>query len=320
MKRVTEGVSLIESTVRRACVTGGAGFIGSHLVDALRVRGIEVVVLDDLSSGQAENLSKHSDGLELIEGSVTEPAMCSAAVQGCDLVFHLASRVSVVESVEKPGLYRSICAGGTRQMLEAAEAAGVRRLIHAGSCSVYGDAPPPIREDAPTSPTSPYAAAKLEAEEHCREFARGGRIETVCPRFFNVYGPRQRADSPYAGVIAIFAAMAARGETPVIFGTGEQTRDFIHVADIVNGLLLAGITGGVGGGQPINLGSGRTTSILELGVFLGCGVPRHEPARQGEILHSLADPSLARRVLGFKSAVELEAGLQDPSLRDSGEG
>ena len=320
MKRVTEGVSLIESTVRRACVTGGAGFIGSHLVDALRVRGIEVVVLDDLSSGQAENLTKHSDGLELIEGSVTESAMCWAAVQGCDLVFHLASRVSVVESVEKPGLYRSICAGGTRQMLEAAENAGVRRLIHAGSCSVYGDAPPPISEDAPTSPTSPYAAAKLEAEEHCREFARGGRLETACPRFFNVYGPRQRADSPYAGVIAIFAAMAARGETPVIFGTGEQTRDFIHVADIVNGLLLAGIAGDVGGGQPINLGSGRATSILELTAFLGCGVPRHEPARQGEILHSSADPSLARRVLGFKSAVELEAGLQDPGLRHSGEG
>jgi UDP-glucose 4-epimerase len=316
---VTEGGSAIEATVRRACVTGGAGFIGSHLVDALRSRGIEVAVLDDLSSGRLENLSRHQAGVELIEGSVTDPAMCAAAVHGCDLVFHLASRVSVVESMEKPALYRSICEGGTRRMLEAAEAAGVRRLIHAGSCSVYGDAPPPIGEDASTAPTSPYAAAKLEAEEHCRAFAREGRLETVCPRFFNVYGPRQRADSPYAGVIAIFAAMAARGEAPVIFGTGEQTRDFIHISDIIGGLLLAGVACDVGDGQPINLGSGRATSILELAEILGCDPPRHEAGRSGEIVHSLADTTRARRVLGFESSVELERGLQDPRLAGPGQ-
>jgi UDP-glucose 4-epimerase len=311
---VTESGSAIEATVRRACVTGGAGFIGSHLVDALLSRGIEVTVLDDLSSGRVENLSTHEGGLDLIEGSVTEPAMCAAAVRGCDLVFHLASRVSVVESLEKPSLYQSVCAGGTRRMLEAAEAAGVRRLIHAGSCSVYGDAPPPIGEDASTAPMSPYAAAKLEAEEHCRAFAREGRLETVCPRFFNVYGPRQRADSPYAGVIAIFAAMAARGEAPVIFGTGEQTRDFIHVSDIVDGLLLASVASGVGEGRPINLGSGHATSVLELATLLGCDPPSHAEGRRGEILHSLADASLARRVLNFESSVELEQGLKDPRL------
>lgn len=307
----------IAGSVRRACVSGGVGFIGSHLVDALRARGIHVTVLDDFSSGHLENLSAHEDDVKIIRGSVTDAGTCADAVADCDLVFHLASRVSVVESLERPELYRSICQDGTRCMLEAAEAAGVRRLVHAGSCSVYGDAPPPISEDAPTSPTSPYAAAKLRAEELCRAFARENRLETACPRFFNVYGPRQRADSPYAGVIAIFASMAARGEAPVIFGSGEQTRDFIHVSDVVEGLLQAAIAHEVGDGRAINLGSERPTSILELASLLGCDPPRHEPARKGEIMHSQADASLAKHLLGFRCLVDLKSGLKDRALTGS---
>lgn len=177
---------------RRVCVTGGAGFIGSHLVDGLRRAGLMVVVLDDLSTGLRDNLSHHAHGVEFVEGSIEDPAAREDAVAGCDLVMHLASRVSVAESVADPELYRRIVGAGTRDMLESAVAAGAGRLVLAGSCSVYGDAPPPIAETATPAPASPYAEAKLVAEGHCRAFAEAGRIATVCPRFFNVYGPRQR--------------------------------------------------------------------------------------------------------------------------------
>ena len=299
----------LRGTFQRVCVTGGAGFIGSHLVDGLRRAGVAVVVLDDFSSGRMENLAHHADGVELVEGSIGDAAARKKALAGCDLVMHLASRVSVAESVAEPTLYHRVVAEGTRDMLESAVAAGVGRLVLAGSCSVYGDATPPIAETATPAPGSPYADAKLVAESHCRSFAEAGRIATICPRFFNVYGPRQRADSPYSGVIAIFAALAARGGTPVIFGDGRQTRDFIHVADVVRGLMLAAMATHTGGGEAVNFGTGRGTDLLELASFLGDAPPRFEAARHGEVRHSIADAGLAAALLGFEAEIGLAAGL-----------
>jgi len=288
-----------------ALVTGGAGFIGSHLVDALLAEGVRVTVLDDLSSGDRRRPASHGDRVRFIEGDVRDDATCADAVKDVDVVYHLASRVSVVESVEHPELYRDVVLGGTERVLDAAVEAGVRRLVLASSCSVYGDADPPVRESAPIDPQSPYAAMKFAAEEACRAASADGRLETVCPRFFNVHGPRQRADSPYSGVIAIFSAKAAAGESPTIFGDGGQTRDFIHVSDIVRGLRLAMAEPTLGAGEPINLGTGIGTTVLELAEMLGCPAPTFAPAREGEIRHSRADISSARTLLGFSPTVRL---------------
>lgn len=291
-----------------AVVTGGAGFIGAHLVEALVRDGVRVIVLDDFSSGLHSNLTAVVDRIELLEGGVEDPEMCDralAAAGDAGIVYHLASRVSVVESMERPDLYRRVVLDGTRHVLAAAERTGCRRVVLASSCSVYGDASPPVGESAMLDPQSPYAALKADAETACLE----ADVETVCPRFFNVYGPRQRADSPYSGVIAIFARLAADGVVPTIFGDGEQTRDFIHVSDIVRGLRLAGDSDRVGAGEPINFGTGRGTSVATLARLLGCPETRHEAAREGEIRHSWASTSEASRLLGFESAIDLERGL-----------
>ena len=199
---------------------------------------------------------------------------------------------------------------GTRRILEASST-GVRRVVLASSCSVYGDAEPPVPETAPIAPMSPYAAMKFEAEEACRAVASDGGPETVCPRFFNVYGSRQRADSPYSGVIAIFADRAARGESPTIFGDGGQTRDFISVRDIVRGLRLAMDAAGVGRGEAVNLGTGIGTSVRDLAALLGCPTPIAAAAREGEIRHSRADIARARERLDFEPRVTLRDGLAE---------
>ena len=289
----------------KVLVTGGAGFIGSHLVDELVARDRKVVVLDDLSTGHRDNLVHHGDRVSFIEGGVEDPEACRRACEDVSDVFHLASRVSVVESIESPDLYREVVLGGTLNMLCAAEAAGSHRLVLASSCSVYGDATPPISETASLDPQSPYAALKAEAEQACREAA----ISTVCPRFFNVYGPRQRADSPYSGVIAIFARLAADSTSPTIFGDGLQTRDFIHVSEVVRGLLLAVGGEAVGSGEAINFGTGIGTTVLELASELGCPAPVFASAREGEVRHSAANPRLARELLGFEANLDLKAGL-----------
>ena len=288
-----------------ALVTGGAGFIGSHLVDALLDAGCRVRVLDDLSTGHLDNLSHCAGRIEFVEGTVRDPATCAEVVAGVEVVYHLASRVSVVESVSNPQLYREVVLDGTRNMLDAAADAGVRRLVLASSCSVYGDAPPPISEDAPLDPRSPYAAMKAEAEEACR----AAPVSTVCPRFFNVYGARQRADSPYSGVIAIFRRFATEGVPPTIFGDGLQTRDFIHVGDVVRGLMLAADASSVGRGEPINFGTGVATSVRDLAALLECLPPGFEPARTGEVRHSSASTEQARERLGFRAETELASGL-----------
>ncbi len=288
-----------------ALVTGGAGFIGSHLVDALVASGHRVRVLDDLSTGHLDNLAHHGDRIEFVEGTICDRSICDMVADDAEIVYHLASRVSVVESVAEPERYREVVLEGTRHMLDAAAGAVVRRLVLASSCSVYGDAPPPISEDARFDPQSPYAAMKAEAEEACR----AAQVSTVCPRFFNVYGARQRADSPYSGVIAIFRRFAAEGVPPTIFGDGLQTRDFIHVGDVVRGLMLAAGASSVGRGEPINFGTGVATSVRDLASLIECLPPGFEPARTGEVRHSSASTVQAWERLGFRAEIELASGL-----------
>jgi UDP-glucose 4-epimerase len=294
-------------------VTGGAGFIGSHLVDALVAAGRPVRVLDDFSTGRRENLSP---GIELIEGSVTEPAVVAQAVAGCEVVFHLAAVASVARSVENPLASHAVCATGTLNVLEAARQAGVRRVVYAASASAYGGASDLAGQDenTPLEARSPYAAAKLAGELYCEAFTHTFGLETVRLRFFNVYGPRQRADSPYSGVIAIFAAALAAGQTPTIHGDGLQSRDFVSVADVVTALLRAADTPGIAG-RVYNVGTGRRVTLLELVEVLNrildrSIVPHHGPPRPGDIRHSCARIDRIQTDLGYVPTVSLEEGLR----------
>ncbi|MFO0846299.1 MAG: NAD-dependent epimerase/dehydratase family protein [Gemmataceae bacterium] len=293
-------------------VTGGAGFIGSHLVEGLIAAGRRVRVLDDLSTGQQSNLAGLD--VELIRGSVAEPDAVARALKGVEVVYHLAAVASVQRSVEAPAESHSVCATGTLHVLDAARRAGARRLVYAASASAYGVPDGDVQsEQTPTMPLSPYAAAKLAGEVYCQAFSATYGLETVRLRFFNIFGPRQRADSPYSGVIAIFAAALSEGRTPTIFGDGEQTRDFTYVSDVVQACLLAGSKPGVSG-EVFNVGTGRGTSLLQLVAsmnrLLGTSVtPRHAEARAGDIRHSRADVGRARARLGYNPAVPFEDGL-----------
>ncbi|MFO0925754.1 MAG: SDR family oxidoreductase [Gemmataceae bacterium] len=296
-------------------VTGGAGFIGSHLVDGLRAAGRRVRVLDDLSTGQRDNLSRHPD-VELIVGDVADPAAVARAMDGVQVVFHLAALASVQRSVEAPADSHRICATGTLHVLDAARRAGVRRVVYAGSASAYGIPDGPVQsEETPIRPLSPYAAAKLSGEVYCQAFAVTYGLETVRLRFFNIFGPRQRADSPYSGVIALFIAALGDGRTPTVFGDGEQTRDFTYVTDVVQALMLAADQPGVSG-EVCNVGTGRGTSLLQLiaalNGLMGTSItPRHAETRAGDIRHSRADITKAQRLLGYAPTVSLEAGLAE---------
>lgn len=296
-------------------VTGGAGFIGSHLVEALAKQGRRVRVLDDLSTGLAANVEQ-LPGVELIRGDVGDPAAVGRAAEGCELVFHLAALASVQKSVEAPAESHRVCATGTLHVLDAARRGGVRRVVYAASASAYGIPAGEVQsEETPVCPLSPYAAAKLSGELYCEAFTATYGLETVRLRFFNIFGPRQRADSPYSGVIAIFAAALSEGRVPTIFGDGQQTRDFTYVSDVVQALQLASHQPGVGG-QVFNVGTGRPTSLLDLiGALnrqLGTNVtPRFAETRAGDIRHSRADISKGRQFLGYDPAVPFEAGLAE---------
>jgi len=221
-------------------ITGGAGFIGSHLVEALIERGERVRVLDDFSTGRRENLAAVADHIELLEGDVADPEIAERAVAGCDYVLHLAAIASVQASLKAPRHTHRVNVDGTLNVLDAAQRAGVRRVVFASSAAVYGDHTAlPLREELPPRPLSPYAASKAVGEAYCCAFHASYSLPTVALRFFNVYGPRQDPASPYSGVISIFAARMARGECPVIYGDGKQTRDFVYVADVVRAMLLA---------------------------------------------------------------------------------
>ncbi|MCR4411222.1 MAG: SDR family oxidoreductase [Thermoguttaceae bacterium] len=301
--------------MRTFLVTGGAGFIGSHLAEALVRRGDKVRVIDNLSTGFLANLDPIFDAIEFIEGDITDPDAVAEAVRGVDCVFHEAALASVPRSMERPLDTHAACVTGTITLLDAARRAGVRRVVYAGSSSAYGDQPASSkRETDPPMPISPYGAAKLAGEFYCQAFAASFPIETVTLRYFNVFGPRQDPGSPYAAVIPLFITAILAGRQPVIYGDGRQSRDFTYVANVVHANLLAADAPGVSG-RVFNVANGRTVTLLELlaalNRLLGTDVaPIHAPPRPGDIRESMADITLARKYLGYEPQVDFLDGLR----------
>jgi UDP-glucose 4-epimerase len=296
-------------------VTGGAGFIGSHLVEALAGRGYPLRVLDDFSTGRRGNIAQ-IPGVEIVQADVGDFDAVAHAMKGIDVVFHLAALASVQASVENPAATHRICATGTLNVLDAARRAGVRRVVYAGSASAYGIPASDVQSESdPVRPLSPYAAAKLAGEEYMQAFAASFGIETVSLRFFNIFGPRQRADSPYSGVIAIFTGLMTAGKTPMVFGDGLQSRDFTYVADVVQALTKAAKVPNISG-NVYNVGTGRSVTLLDLIAALNRQLgtnftPKHAPERAGDIRHSRADISRTRRDLGYEPSVLFEDGLRE---------
>ena len=284
--------------MRTFLVTGGAGFVGSHITEALLARGDRVRVFDDFSTGHRENIPR-DDRVEVLEGNVTDLAAVERAVQGVDCIFHEAALASVPRSIESPLDTHAACVTGTVVLLAAAQKAGVRRVVYAGSSSAYGDkATSSKREGDLPGPLSPYAAAKLAGEFYCQAFAHSFGLETVVLRYFNVFGPRQDPNSPYSAVIPLFVTAMLAGRSPVIYGDGRQSRDFTFVGNVVHGNLLAADAKGVSGGV-FNVANGRSTTLLKLiavlNEYLGTHVqPVFKPPRTGDVRESLADISEAR--------------------------
>lgn len=307
----------------RAVVTGGAGFIGSHIAEALLARGDEVVVVDSLATGSAANLP---GGVRFIEGDVRDASTLDEAFSGVDVVFHQAALGSVPRSIEDPVTTHGVNTTGTLRVLNAALRAGVAKVVAASSSSVYGGATSgAVAESTPTRPRSPYAASKVGAEAYLGAFAAMGVMQTVALRYFNVYGPRQDPSGPYAAVIPRFLQAVLSGSVPVIYGDGSQTRDFTYVTDVVRANLLVADAPSSG---VYNVGSGVRTSISQLLETIShvAGGPavtaRHEPPRTGDVAHSLADVGELSRI-GYSPEVGLEDGLrstmeflQGPSMRE----
>jgi len=295
-------------------VTGGAGFIGSHLAEELVRRGHPVRVADNFSTGKRGNLA-HVPGVEILEGDLADPAVAARAVAGCEVVLHQAAIPSVPRSVRDPVTSNRANIDATLNVLVAARDAGVRRLVFAGSSSVYGDTPTlPKREDMPPRPLSPYALQKLAGEEYGRLFTRLYGFETVTTRYFNVFGPRQDPGSPYSGVISLFAKALLAGERPTVHGDGGQTRDFTYVANVVDGVLRAAVAPAASG-RVINVATGGRVSLLQLFAALkdlaGANVePVFGPPREGDVRDSQADISLAKELLGYAPIVGFEEGLK----------
>jgi nucleoside-diphosphate-sugar epimerase len=293
-------------------VTGGAGFIGSHIVERLRSRGDRVRVADDFSSGRRENVPA---GVEVIEGDLADAAVARTAVAGCAFVIHQAAIPSVPRSVKDPVRSHRANVDGTLNVLMAARDAGVKRVVFAGSSSVYGDtAVLPKREDMRSAPLSPYALQKLIGEQYCQLFTRLYGLETVVTRYFNVFGPRQQPGSPYSGVISLFIDALASGASPTLHGDGKQTRDFTYVADVVAGVLQCCEAPGASG-EVINVAAGGRISLLELirslQMILKTNVaPVFGPAREGDVRDSQADIGKARKLLGFSPSVPFDEGLR----------
>lgn len=297
-------------------ITGGCGFIGSHLAEALAAAGHDVRLFDDLSTGSVRNIEGIRGRVELIVGDARRLDQLTAAMRGVGCVFHLAALVSVVESVRRPVDNCQINIAGTVNVLEAARAAGAQRVILASSAAVYGNDPElPKRETMLPAPETPYAAAKLAGEHLLRVAARLYGLATVSLRYFNVYGPRQDPSSPYSGVISRFVDALRRGDTPCVYGDGTQTRDFVFVADVV-AANLAAMRLAAADGAVFNIGTGRETSLLELLDTLGTlagrpAAPRFEPPRTGDVRRSVADIAGARQRLGFEPRWSLAEGLAE---------
>lgn len=290
-------------------ITGGAGFIGSHLAGLLQGEA-EVRVLDDLRTGKRENLQGLD--VEFIEGSVLDRSQVRSAMRGVDRVFHLAALVSVPESMAQPLAYFEVNVTGLLNVLEAAAEARVRKLCFASSAAVYGDTLEiPLREDAPPAPRSPYASTKLDGELHCQRFREAGRLDTAALRFFNVFGPRQDAGGAYASAVPIFFQRALAGKPIVIYGDGNQTRDFIYVKEIAAALAFAASDPGLSG--VFNVGHGEQVTVLELArrivALTGSNsVIQHAPERPGDVRHSRASVGKLQ-ASGFNSVCSLQTGL-----------
>jgi UDP-glucose 4-epimerase len=295
-------------------VTGGAGFIGSHIVDALLARGDQVRVLDNFSTGRRENLPIDVPALEVMEGDITDSSTVQQAVQHVDYVLHQAALVSVTQSMADPAAAHAVNVTGTLNVLMAARSADVKRVVLASSCAVYGDSDDlPLKETVMSNPLSPYAASKRIGEVYCQVFYRAYGVPTVCLRYFNIYGPRQNPNGDYAAVIPKFATRMKAGRPPVIYGDGRQTRDFVHVSDVVRANLLA-CDCDRAIGQILNVASAQRVSLLEIvdviNILLGTRLqPKFEPARAGDIRHSSGDCERLMN-LGFRITMALPAGLK----------
>ena len=298
-------------------ITGGAGFIGSHLAEELARRDYHVAILDDLSTGKAENIEwlLKKENVDFIKGSVTSLPLLKKFFQDAHFVFHLAAVTSVLQSIENPLLSMEVNIKGTLNVLLAARDNGVKKVIYASSSSVYGNTPMfPLRENTPPNPESPYAVSKLTSEYYCRVFQSVWGLPTVCLRYFNIYGPRQDSSSPYAAVIPSFIQKVSQGSPPVIFGDGEQTRDFAFIADVTEVNILAAESEATG---IFNVGRGESTTIGQLAwlsiKLIGNGLdiePIHTDPIPGDIKHSMADISKAKS-FGYNPRYSLEDGLRE---------
>jgi nucleoside-diphosphate-sugar epimerase len=305
----------MDTDIKKVLVTGGAGFIGSHLVDALIDRGCEVCIIDDLSTGKLSNLQHHRERIDFCKGDIGDFDTMRRMAFGCDAIFHLAAMVSVPQTVADPVVSSAINDTGTLMVLEAARQAGVGRVVLSSSCAVYGDDPEvPKHEKMPLKPQSPYAVQKLTNELHAGLYYELYGLETVCLRYFNVFGPRQDPSSPYSGVISIFMTRAAEKTKPMIYGDGNQYRDFIFVKDVVRANLSAAMKQDVSG-EIFNIGSGQFIRINELWEMItGLAevniLPEYQDHRAGDILESVADIKKASQRLGFKPAYNFTEGLK----------
>jgi nucleoside-diphosphate-sugar epimerase len=300
----------------KALVTGGAGFIGSHIAAGLAAEGVRVRIVDDLSTGYRENLEEIGGEIDFVEGSLADESVLRRALQDIELVFHQAAIPSVPRSVENPRDTHVACVDATFSLLLAARDMGVRRLIYAGSSSAYGDQPRlPKSEEMLPEPLSPYAVAKLVGEYYCQTFTKVYGLETITLRYFNVFGPRQDPSSQYSGVISRFISTLLKGARPVIYGDGEQSRDFTYIDNVVSANLKAAESNH-GLGKVINVANGERVSLNQLLQELisltgKSGVTADfQPPRAGDVKHSLADISRARELLGYKPLVDLRTGLE----------
>jgi len=300
----------------RILVTGGAGFIGSHIVDRLLQEGFEVIVLDNLSTGRITNVKHHlkNKRFKMIKGDVREEKILRKALKGVEAVIHEAAISSVEESIKDPIKTNDINLNGTLNLLNLSVKEGVKRFVFASSASVYGDLSPPLREDSQPKPISPYAVSKLSGEYYCKIFHKIYRLETICLRYFNVYGPRQR-NNQYSSVIMNFINSIKKNKPLVIFGDGLQTRDFIYISDVVEASIIA-LKSKEGVGEVFNIATGKPITINELAQIIielsekNNLIPIHAEPRKGDIRHSYADIEKAERILKFKAKVSLEEGLK----------
>lgn len=301
----------------RFLITGGAGFIGSHLAERLISEGLgEVVILDNLSSGFENNISHIRDRVQFIKGDTRNITDVEKAASGVDYIFHEAAFVSAFDSYNRPEETNAVNIQGTYNVLEVASKLNVKRVVLASSAAIYGREPRiPNKEDMPPNPESPYAIAKICNEYHARMFSNLKGLQTVCLRYFNVFGPRQDPSSEYSGVISRFVEKYQKGENPTIFGDGKQTRDFIYVGDVAVANIKAALSTKCGHGESINIGTGKETSLLQLIEALNAATgrnitPEFKPSREGDIPRSLADVSMAKKLLDFSADTKFSDGIK----------